>query len=195
MLQHAGEHGIGEQPNILGKHAEDESVDEMRDGLRVVSACAKPLRETGELLGGFFREHLAGLAGLEPLRIAEDPFEALPVTGFMQIIKRQLIGFLDRVGPVRMNTKPVHVADDEQRRIFQGHGILLQLNVGGPQVLMLALIFPAEMATFPDIRPAVATGQFGCATLKAIPFTIGISLRGRWLVQQPAQVNEMLLGR
>jgi hypothetical protein len=64
MLQHAGEHGIGEQPNILGKHAEDKSVDEMRDRLGVVPACTKPLRQTGELLGGFFREHLASLARL-----------------------------------------------------------------------------------------------------------------------------------
>ena len=146
-----------------------------------VSACAKPLRETGELLGGFFREHLAGLAGLQPLRITEDPFEALPLIRLVQIIKRKLVSVLDRVGPVRMNTKPVHVANDEKRRIFKGHGILLQLNIRGLQVLMLALIFPTEMATFPDIRPPVAAGQLGCAPLEAIPFTIGISLRRRRL--------------
>jgi hypothetical protein len=64
MLQYAGEYGIGEQLNILGKHAEDESVDEMGNGLGVVFACTKPLCETRELLCGFFREHLAGLAGL-----------------------------------------------------------------------------------------------------------------------------------
>ena len=64
---------------MLGKHAEDESIDEMRDGLGVVAACAKPLRETSELLCGFFREHLAGLAGLQPFGITEDPLEALPL--------------------------------------------------------------------------------------------------------------------
>ena len=93
-----------------------------------------------------------------------------------------------------MNTKPLHVAHDEKRRIFKGHGILLELHIGGLQVLMLALIFPTEMATLPDIRPPVAAGQLGCAALEAIPFPFGISLRRRRLAQQPAQVNEMLLG-
>jgi hypothetical protein len=36
----------------------------MGDGLGVMFACTKPLRETGELFCGFFREHLASLAGL-----------------------------------------------------------------------------------------------------------------------------------
>jgi hypothetical protein len=79
MLQHAGEHGVGEQPNILGKHAEHESVDEMSDGLGVVFACTKLLRETRELLCGFFREHLAGLARLEPLWIAEYALEFISI--------------------------------------------------------------------------------------------------------------------
>ena len=72
---------------------------------------------------------------------------------------------------------------------------MLQLNVGGLQVLMFALIFPTEMATFPDIRPPVAASQLGCAPLEAIPFPVGISLRRRLFSQQPAEVNEMLLGR
>ena len=49
MLQHPGEHGVGEQPNILGKHAEDEPIDEMGDGVGVVSACTKPLRQTARI--------------------------------------------------------------------------------------------------------------------------------------------------
>ena len=39
-LQHALEHVVGQKPHILRKHAEDQSVDEMRDDLGGVTACA-----------------------------------------------------------------------------------------------------------------------------------------------------------
>jgi hypothetical protein len=181
MLQHSGEHGVREQPNIFGKHAEHESVDEMGDCFRGVSAGTKPLRETGKLLCSFFREYLAGLTGLQPFRITEDPLELLTLIGLVQIIKCNVEDNLDCIGPVRMNTKSLHVADNEKRRIFQGDGILLQLSIGSFEVLMLALILPTEVPTFPDICPSIATGQFGGAALEAIPFTIGVSLCRRWL--------------
>ena len=195
MFQHAGEHGIGEQPNILRKHAEDEPVDEMRDGLGIMAACAKPLRQAGELLRGFFRQRLAGFARLQPFRVTEHPFETLPLLRFMQIIEREFMNLLDRIGPVRMNAKPLHVANDQERRIFKGNGILLQLHISGLQVLMLALILPAEIPTLPDIRPAVAPSKLGRAALEAIPFPLGVGIRRSALFQQPAQVDEMLLGR
>jgi hypothetical protein len=47
----------------------------MRDSLGLVSTCAQPLRQTGELLCGLFREHLAGFARLQPCRIVERLFD------------------------------------------------------------------------------------------------------------------------
>jgi hypothetical protein len=56
------------------------------------------LCKTGELLGGFFRQRLASFPRLQPFRIAEHPFEALPLIRFIQIIKRKLVSFPDSPG-------------------------------------------------------------------------------------------------
>ena len=40
MSEHAREHVVQQQANILGEHTEDKPVDEMRHQLRGVTACA-----------------------------------------------------------------------------------------------------------------------------------------------------------
>jgi len=45
------------------------------------------------------------------------------------------------------------------------------------------------------VGPAVAAGVFACAALEAVVITGGVCFGGRRLVQQPAQVDEVFLGR
>ena len=58
---------------------------------------------------------------------------------------------------------------------------------------MLALVFPAEVAPHPDVGPALAAGLFVDAALEPVPIAVGIGRRGLLLIQQVAQVEEMLL--
>ena len=43
MPQHPREHVVRKQANVVGEHAEDEPVDEVRDRLRFVTALAQCL--------------------------------------------------------------------------------------------------------------------------------------------------------
>ena len=100
----------------------------------------------------------------------------------------------------------VEIADDEQRRIQQGFAVLLELPVGLVEILVPALVFPAETAFFPDIGktflgasvPGIVQPQEFRVLDHAFLETeeiiaAGIGLVGRRLAQQAAQVGEMLL--
>jgi hypothetical protein len=89
----------------------------------------------------------------------------------------------------------VDVADDQQRRVFQRRRVQLQLLEGGLQVLPLALVLPAEAGAAPDVGPAVAAAGLGRAILEGEPLADRVGLGRRGLVEQPAQVDEMLLRR
>lgn len=68
-----------------------------------------------------------------------------------------------------------------------------QLLVGIRRDLVLAFVLPSEMLTHPNIRPALPAPGFGDAALETIPSAVRIG-RGRLrLVQQFAEVEEMLL--
>ena len=45
LLQHPGEHVAGQQAHVVGEHAEDEPVDEVRHPVRVVAAVTQRLGE------------------------------------------------------------------------------------------------------------------------------------------------------
>ena len=60
---------------------------------------------------------------------------------------------------------------------------------------MLALVLPGEVVPFPHVGPAVATGVLAGAALEAVALACGVALGGRWLVEQAAQVDEVLLRR
>ena len=58
---------------------------------------------------------------------------------------------------------------------------------------MQALVLPAEMAAHPDVGPAVAAVGLADAPLEGVVRAVGVGLGGLGLVQQLAQVEEMLL--
>ena len=63
------EHLVRQELHILGKHAEHQTVDEMRHFLRVVSSFPKALVKIGKVLSHLFCDQLAGLGRFEDLWI------------------------------------------------------------------------------------------------------------------------------
>ena len=75
MPQHPREHVVRKQADVVGEHAEDEPVDEVRHRLRVVPALAQRLgyrRERGRHALG---ERLPGLPRPQPIGIRERPLQ------------------------------------------------------------------------------------------------------------------------
>src|SRR5207245_991776 len=95
--------------------------------------------------------------------------------------------------PVCMDLEAIHVADNQERRVFQRDGIALQLREGGIQVFALALVFPTEAAALPDVGPALSAGRFRRALLEGVPFALRVGIARRALTQNGAQVVEMRL--
>ena len=67
VAQHPREHVVRQQADVVGEHAEDEPVDEVRDRLRVVAAIAKRLRHRRERCRGALGERLPGLPRPQPI--------------------------------------------------------------------------------------------------------------------------------
>ena len=62
-FQHAGEHVVGQQPHVLGEHAEHQPVDEVGDRVRVVAAVLQGERQLGEGRRGALGQRLPAFPG------------------------------------------------------------------------------------------------------------------------------------
>ncbi len=68
-----------------------------------------------------------------------------------------------------------------------------ELVVGRVEVFVFAFVLPTEVAAHPDVGPTVAALGFLDAALEGVPLAVGIG-GGRFrLVEQVAEVEEMLL--
>ena len=181
-----GEHLVGQQIDVLGEHAEDKSIDEMRDRFSGMPTIAQALRQLRKFSGCFFGQRLSGLARLKALRIRKYPLELLPDIRIAQVIKAELVNFRNAVGPVGMNSKPIHIAHDQQRWVLQRERVLLKLGEGSIEVFTFALVFPAEVIPPPYVGPAFAAGGLGSAPFERIPFARRIDVRRCRFVQHPA---------
>jgi hypothetical protein len=88
---------------------------------------------------------------------------------------------------------PVEVADDQQRRVFERLAVLQELVVGGGEVLVFALVFPAEAAALPHVGPAFAAAVLRGAALEGEGLTRRISRRRFRVAEHFAEIEEMLL--
>ena len=59
---------------------------------------------------------------------------------------------------------------------------------------MLALVLPGEAVALPDVGPALAAGVPAGAAFEAVAVAGGIGLGRRGLAEEPAEVDEVLLG-
>ncbi|MNX77070.1 hypothetical protein D3C86_1085940 [compost metagenome] len=93
-----------------------------------------------------------------------------------------------------MDDYPVHVRDDQKRRIFQRYRVLLQLGIGGRQVLAFSLILPPKMPALPGVSPAFASGRLRRTSFKAIPSPRLVRVCWSLDFEKVAQVVEVRLG-
>lgn len=75
-----------------------------------------------------------------------------------------------------MNDAAIHIADDQEWRIFEGLSILQKLIVSGIEIFMLTIVLLTEKATLPDIRPTFPATVLGRALLESKPHARGVRL-------------------
>ena len=100
--------------------------------------------------------------------------------------------------PVReigVDNQAIHIAHHEQGRVLQRLAVLEQLVVGGIEVFMFALVFPAEEAPFPHIGPAFAAALLGDSLLECVPFAGWVHVSRTRMLEQLTQFQEMLVRR
>lgn len=93
-----------------------------------------------------------------------------------------------------MDFNPVQVRYDPRRRVFERLPVQVQLLIGGCEVRLPTLVLPGEVATIPDVCPAVPAHRFRCAALEGEDFPGRVHVSWRRMTQHSAQVEEMILG-
>ncbi len=78
-------------------------------------------------------------------------------------------------------------------RIFEPGRVMRKLLHGLVEIALLLLVFPGEEALFPDVGPAIAAADLGRALFEGEMVAHRIILGGRRVVEEPAEVDEMLL--
>lgn len=195
LLEGLAKKSLGQKLHVLREKAEDELHDEMRRGLRQMAARLKALRQTRELIGRLLGEHFAGHVPALPFRIVEDRVQDLEFFRVGEIVQSEIERFRQRVRPGRHDPDRVGVADHIQRRMFEVPGILRQLSQSLAEVFPFLFVLECEVTLLPDIGEAGLAGGFERAFLEAIVLARRIVLyRGR-MVDEAAEIDEMLLRR
>lgn len=161
--------------------------------MRGDAAGAQGVSELGDVRGGLRGDGSAGAARPQRLWVEEHGAQHGELAGRAEIIETQLDFARGRGGEVGADNDAIHVARDEQGRIFEVFAVLEQLIVGGGEVFVFTFVFDGEETAFPDIGPAVAAAGFGGAALEREAVAGGIGLGGRGMAHQRAQVEEVLL--
>ena len=81
LVQHPPEHLVRQQPHVLGEHAEDQPVDEVRHGLRLVPALPQPLGQFGKGGRRLLGQRLPRLLGPQPFGSLKAHLSRLRVAG------------------------------------------------------------------------------------------------------------------
>ena len=137
------------------------------------------------------------MRGRKLLGRGEDVAEGLEGVGRVvggQVVEGDDLHDRAQAGEVGVDLDPLEVADDQERRVAEVVLVAQQLDVGGLQVLVLALVLPGEEVALPDVGEAVAAGGLGDALLEGVLGAGGVGLVGGRLAEHPAQVDEVLLG-
>ncbi len=108
----------------------------------------------GELLGELPGDFVRGALGLEETGILKTRPEDPQVLRAVKLVVGELVGLPDRAVEVGADDVAVEIADDEQGRVEQGLAVALKLPVSLVEVLLLALVFPAEAVPFPNVGKA-----------------------------------------
>ena len=190
-----GEDLVRQQPDVLGEHAEDQAIEEMRDALRLEPLGLQVVRQLTERFGGVLGDHQPGDARPQSLGIAERVLQQFPLRPVREIDELEDVNPLHGAGEVGVNLDPLRVAGDQKRRILQHVRVLFELQIRRVQVLSRPLVFPGERTLLPDVGPAVPADRRRAALLEGVGVAVRVRLRRRRLAEQRAQIQEMLLRR
>ena len=86
-----------------------------------------------------------------------------------QFGQRDYMLLRDRVGKIGVDPDLLHVRDNEQRRVFERVGVLLQLRIGFNQVAALALVLPGEAMPLPNIGKAGSVADLRDSKVYSVP--------------------------
>ena len=162
--------------------------------MRIKPALAHRLGDFGKMAAGLLGDGFTGDAGAELVRLEKNIAEDFEVA---RLVKRRQGDFVRARGGVveiGVDADDVHVAHDQQRRIFKVGAVFEKLVIGGVEIFLFTLIFPAEEIFFPDIRPAVAAAVLGRAFFKSEGLAGRVSRSGLGMADEFAKIKEMLLG-
>jgi hypothetical protein len=192
LIEDVGKDAVRQKLDILGKEAEHQLVDEMGDAAFVVT-LAQPHGNARELGRSLCRNALTRLGRQQPLRMEEAVAQQVPRLDRGQVGQRDDMLLRNRVGKIGVDTNFLHVRDNEQRRILESVGVLLQLRIRLDQVVVLALVLPGEAVPLPNIGEAGSIadlpGRFLEGVFGAMPIQIG-RLRDS---EEGAQIEKMFL--
>lgn len=165
----------------------------MRGPIRLFVASTQPIGQPRERVGDFLRDHFLSAIRPQLFRFGERLSQELNVASVLEAIEIEFV-FLRRVaGKVRVNLEAIEIAHDQERRIVERLAIAKELLVRGVEVLVLPLVFPAELLIEPDIGPTLAIVGRVDAFLKREPFARRINIGGLGMIEQFAQIEEVLL--
>ena len=193
LFRDARENLVGQQADIFGEEAENDAVEEMGDFGGVEAALAHGFGHVCEVLSGLLGDGDASFAGPQFFGVEEDGSENFEAARVAEAFERDFVRDGYGLGEIGVDDDAVQVADDEDGRTGEGVSVEEELIVGVVQILVLALVFPAEEILFPDIGKAVAAAVLFRALFKAEGFPRWIGLGGRGVAEHAAQVEEMLL--
>lgn len=197
----------GEKAYGVCEEAEEETHEEVRDLLPGVDGCVgvaalfdfEALGEAGEDLGGFLGDEGVGAVGAEGVGVAEEcaeDFERWKRAGGGGLVAVE-IGEIEGVdalaggGEVGVDFEAVEVADDEERRVAEVLAIVVDLLVGGLEVLVLALVLPGEVVAEPDVGEAFATVDLVQGLVEGVTLTGGVGCSGMRLAEHVAEIDEV----
>ncbi len=168
----------------------------MGDAARIVTPSGESLGERAEEAGGLFRHLRRREIGPERFRVAHDRVEDAErlLRCRREVGEREPMDARGRAREVRVHFEAVEVADDEEGRVVERLAVVVQLAVGGREVLALALVLPGEVAALPDVGEAVTSAELLGTLLERVRVAGRIGLVRRRHAEHPAQVDEVLLG-
>ena len=193
LLYDTGKYHVWQKTGVFSKETEDNAVKEVGDNGRVKTALAQSGGDFRKVPGGILGDGGTSAAGSESLGIMKHSAQDFDIAGLAQTFQRYVVGSGYGAGEVGVNNDTVKVADNQQRRAFQGVTVAQKLVIGFGKVLVLSLVFPAREAPFPYIGETVTTPVFSRAFFKAERRASGVGGgRGR-VVKDVAEVDEVLL--
>lgn len=155
----------------------------------ITQALGKASKFARRLLG----QRLPGLTGLELFWIGEGALQFFADLPVEHIFKREFVDFLNRVGPVGVDTNAVHIRHDQQRRIFQCDRVLQKLAKCLVEVFSRSFVFPCKAALAPNVSPTFAAAGLACSLFKGKPIAGRVGGDGIDHAEQRTQVIEVAL--